>query len=379
MDNYMELRREAVAKVRRLVVKIGSGVLTHHSEIIDQDVVDSLVDDMSAIMDTGMELVIVTSGAIAAGSRKLGFKDKPKRMREKQAAAAAGQSALIGCYERAFEKRGKKVAQILLTGDGLSDRGRYLNARNTISTLLHYGVVPIINENDTVAVEEIRFGDNDNLSARVAGLADADLLIILTDTEGLYDKDPRKFEDAAIIPYVKASDFDEQTAGASVSVSGVGTGGMVTKVEAAKIAATFAVPTVIANGERKGVLVEIVQGDDRGTFFAPGEERIRGRKKWIAYNRSVSGKVIVDKGARRAVEGGNSLLPSGVVGLDGKFLFGDLVSIVDDRGEEFARGLVQYGSDDIEAIKGLKTVDVENVLGKKDYDEVVHRDDMIII
>ena len=239
--------------------------------------------------------------------------------------------------------------------------------------------MPIINENDTVAVEEIRFGDNDNLSARVAGLADADLLIILTDTEGLYDKDPRKFEDAAIIPYVKASDFDEQTAGASVSVSGVGTGGMVTKVEAAKIAATFAVPTVIANGERKGVLVEIVQGDDRGTFFAPGEERIRGRKKWIAYNRSVSGKVIVDKGARRAVEGGNSLLPSGVVGLDGKFLFGDLVSIVDDRGEEFARGLVQYGSDDIEAIKGLKTADVENVLGKKDYDEVVHRDDMIII
>ena len=366
-----------MARAKRVVIKIGSGVLTHHRDIIDAGVIESLAGEMSEMIDGGREIVIVSSGAIAAGCRKLGLKRRPRSIPEKQAAAAAGQSALIRYYERAFEERGKKVAQILLTGDGLSDRGRYLNARNTISALLHYGVIPIINENDTVAVDEIRFGDNDNLSALVTGLVDADLLVILTDTDGLYDRNPSRFPDARLIRTVR--DFDSQTRGAEGSLSGVGTGGMISKVEAARKAATFGVPTIMANGDRRGVLPELMKGGEVGTLFIPGEERLKGRKRWIAYNLQVCGRIIVDAGAKRAVEGGKSLLPSGVVAVEGDFGFGDLVSVAEEGGAEFARGLVQLGSREIDAVKGLKTSEMERVLGKKDYDEVIHRDDLVLL
>ncbi|MDH3973252.1 MAG: glutamate 5-kinase [Deltaproteobacteria bacterium] len=371
------MRLETLKKAKRLVVKIGSGVLTHHSEIIDLKIVESIASDLSVIANMGKEVILVTSGAVAAGRRKLGLKGKPKSIPEKQAAAAAGQSTLIRFYEDAFDKRGKRVGQILLTGDALSNRERYLNARNTIFALLHHGVIPIINENDSVAVDEIKFGDNDNLSAMVTGLADADLLIILTDTDGLYDKDPRKFSDARLIETVR--DFESQTRGASIGISDTGTGGMLTKTEAARKSATFGVPSLIANGEKKGVLLDIFNGGGSGTFFIPREERIKGKKKWIAYNINVSGTLLIDSGAKKALVAGKSLLPSGVKSVKGDFSFGDLVSISEEGGGEFARGLVQFDSDDLEKMKGLKSSEIVAILGKKDYDEVIHRDDMVIL
>lgn len=373
------LRLETVKKARRIVVKIGSGVLTHHSEIIDLKVIDSIVADVSDLIDKGKEVIIVTSGAIAAGTKKLGLKSRPKSMPEKQAAAAVGQSTLIRYYEKAFEKKGKKVAQILLTSDGLSDRARYLNAKNTIVTLLGHDVIPVINENDTISVDEIRFGDNDNLSAMVAGLTDADLLIILTDTEGFYNKDPKKHEDARLISYFKESDYEEYAAGASTSISGVGTGGMMTKIEAARKAATFGVSSVIANGEREGIIQEITSGSEVGTFSIPREDHIKGRKKWIAYNIRVIGSVFVDSGAKKALVSGKSLLPSGVKSISGEFAFGDLVSICEEGGAEFARGLVQFDSNELDKMKGLKSSEIVEKLGKKDYEEVIHRDDMVIL
>ena len=371
------LRKDLVAKAKRIVVKIGSGVLTHHREIIDEDVVESLVCEMSSLLESGKEVIIVTSGSVAAGTRKLGLKKSPKSIPEKQAAAAAGQSTLIRYYEKAFEKRGHKVAQMLLTSDGLSDRVRYLNARNTITTLLHYGVVPVINENDTVVVDEIKFGDNDNLSAMVVGLSDADLLIILTDTEGLYNKDPRKFDDVSLIKTVR--DIDSEVKGVAGGTSGVGTGGMVTKVEAARRVTAFGAPTVIAHGERKNVLLDVSRGADVGTLFVPREERLKGKKRWIAYNLKASGELVVDGGAKKAIEEGKSLLPSGVVSVEGDFSFGDSVSLVVENGEVFACGLVQYNSKDIISLKGCKTSEIEKILGKKDYDEIVHRDDLVIL
>lgn len=373
--NDMDLRRKTLAGVKRVVVKIGSGVLTHHSEIIDLAVIESITSELSTFIDEGGEVIIVTSGAVAAGQRKLGIKGGPNGIPEKQAAAAAGQSTLIRYYENAFEKSEKRVAQILLTGDALSNRKRYLNARNTIFTLLDYGAIPIINENDSVSVDEIKFGDNDNLSAMVAGLTDADLLIILTDTEGLFDMDPRKFPEARLIHTVR--DFDAQTKGASRGSSETGTGGMITKVEAARKASTFGVPTIIASGERKGIILDIMKGDELGTFFVPNDEHIKGRKKWIACNLNPSGTIFVDSGARAALKRGNSLLPSGITRITGDFSFGDLVEIFEEGKERFACGLVQFDSGDLEKIRGLNTSEIEKSLGTKEYEEVVHRDDMV--
>lgn len=373
--NDLDLRRKTLAGVKRVVVKIGSGVLTHHSEIIDLAIIESIASDLSALIDDGGEVILVTSGAVAAGQKKLGIKGRPNGIPEKQAAAAAGQSTLIRYYENAFEKSDKRVAQILLTGDALSNRKRYLNARNTIFTLLDYGAIPIINENDSVSVDEIKFGDNDNLSAMVAGLTDADLLIILTDTEGLFDMDPRKFPGASLIHTVR--DFDAQTKGASRGSSETGTGGMITKIEAARKASTFGVPTIIASGERKGIIPDVMKGDELGTFFIPNDEHIKGKKKWIACNLNPSGTIFVDSGARAALKRGNSLLPSGVTRISGNFSFGDLVEIFEEGKERFACGLVQFDSGDLEKIRGLNTSEIENSLGKKEYEEVVHRDDMV--
>lgn len=375
--NLTDLKKTAIKKSKRVVIKIGSTVLTHHSEILDVYIIDSIVSDISDIIDGGREVIIVTSGAVAAGCRKMGFSKVPVSIPEKQAAAAAGQSVLIRNYENAFEKNNKKVAQILLTSDGLSDRTRYLNARNTIFSLLHHGVIPIINENDSVVVNEMRFGDNDHLSAMVTGLTDADLLIILSDIDGLYDKDPRRFSDAGLINTV--TDFETQTRGASNSGSDVGTGGMVTKIEAARKAATFGVPTIIANGETKSVLSKIINSGQPGTTFLPGEERLKGRKKWIAYNIELSGAIKVDSGAMKAIINGKSLLPAGIVRVDGKFDFGDLVSLFEENGKEFARGLAQFNSSDIDKMKGIKSSEIEELLGGKDYDEVIHRDDLVLL
>ncbi len=372
----MDIRRNALAGVKRVVVKIGSGVLTHHSEIIDLEIIESIALDISAFIDDGGEVIIVTSGAVSAGLKKLGLKGRPSGIPEKQAAAAAGQSTLIRYYENAFEDSGKSVAQILLTDDGLSNRKRYLNARNTIFTLLAHGAIPIINENDSVSVDEIKFGDNDNLSAMVAGLADADLLIILTDTDGLFDKDPKKFRSAELIHTVR--DFDAQTKGAGLGTSETGTGGMITKIEAARKAAQFGVPTIIASGEQRGVILDIMKGHELGTFFIPNDDHIKGKKKWIACNLNPAGTIFVDSGAKTALINGNSLLPSGVLKITGDFSFGDLVEICEEGKDKFACGLVQFDRSDLEKIKGLNTSKIEKVLGKKEYEEVIHRDDMVL-
>ena len=297
----------------------------------------------------------------------------------KQAAAAVGQSGLMWIYEKTFGAHDKKVAQILLTREDLSSRTRFLNARNTLQTLLEYGVVPIVNENDTVAVDEIKFGDNDNLSGMVVHLADADLLVILSDIDGLYTADPRLLPSATLIPVVEKITA-EMERGAGDALTTVGTGGMRSKIMAAKKVGAYGVPMVIINGRKHGSLQALFDGKDIGTIFLPKEERNRSRQHWIAYTASSNGVVVVDDGGREAlVSKGRSLLPGGIVRVEGTFKAGDCVNCSDSRGNIFARGLTKYSSADVDRIKGLRTSQIASVLGHKDYDEVIHRDDLVIL
>ena len=370
-------RKAILSKVRRLVLKVGSRVLTAKGRVLSQAVFDRLAREASAAKKKGLEVVIVSSGAIAAGMARLGLMEKPKTMPQKQAAAAIGQSALMWNYERAFSFYGEKVAQVLLTRDDLSNRNRYLNARNTLLTLLGLGVIPIINENDTVVVEEIKFGDNDNLSALVTNLVNADLLVILSDIDGLYDRDPRLNKSAKLIPLVPqvTAELEKKASG---TLSPISIGGMVTKLQAARKAALFGVPTILANGMEEGILERILRGEDVGTLFASEGNKLTSRKHWIAFTLEPVGKIIVDDGAKKAIlQKGKSLLPSGVIAAEGKFSLGDPVVLADTRGQEFAKGLTNYGSTEINKIKGLKTTEVEGKLGYKYGDEIIHRDDLV--
>lgn len=366
-----------MSKVRRIVLKVGSRVLTAKGKVLNQAVFDRLAREVSAAKKKGYEIVIVSSGAIAAGLARLGLLEKPKTMPQKQASAAIGQSALMWNYERAFSFFGEKVAQVLLTRDDLSNRTRYLNARNTLLTLLSFGVIPIINENDTVAVEEIKFGDNDNLSALVTNLINADLLIILSDIDGLYDRDPRLHKNARLIPFVPHV-TEELEKGASGTLSPISIGGMVTKLQAARKAALFGVPTILSNGMEEGILERILRGDEVGTLFTSEVNKLTSRKHWIAFTLKPLGKIIVDDGAKRAIlQKGKSLLPSGVLATEGRFSRGDPVVLADTHGQEFAKGLTNYPSAEINKIKGLKTSEVESKLGYKPSDEIIHRDDLV--
>jgi glutamate 5-kinase len=370
-------RKEILKKVRRIVLKVGSRVLTAKGRTLSQPVFDRLAKEVSASKKLGYEVVIVSSGAIASGMARLGLMEKPKTMPQKQASAAIGQSALMWNYERAFSFYGEKVAQILLTRDDLSNRNRYLNARNTLLTLLGYGVIPIINENDTVVVEEIKFGDNDNLSALVTNLVNADLLIILSDIDGLYDRDPRLHKNAKLIPLVPQV-TDEIEKKASGTMSPISIGGMVTKLQAARKAAFFGVPTILANGMVEGMVERILRAEEAGTLFASEVNKLTSRKHWIAFTLEPLGKILVDEGAKKAIlQKGKSLLPSGVLGAEGKFSQGDPVILSDARGQEFAKGLVNYDSGEIHKIKGLKTSELEIRLGHKCSDEIIHRDDLV--
>jgi len=370
-------RKTILSKVRRLVLKVGSRVLTAKGRILSQAIFDRLAREVSAAKKKGYEVIIVSSGAIAAGMARLGLGEKPKTMPQKQAAAAIGQSALMWNYERAFSFFGEKVAQVLLTRDDLSNRNRYLNARNTLSTLLGFGVIPIINENDTVVVEEIKFGDNDNLSALVTNLVSADLLVILSDIDGLYDRDPRLHKSARLIPLVPqvTADLEKRASG---TLSPISIGGMVTKLQAARKAGLFGVPMILANGMEEGILERILRGEDVGTLFVSEGNKLTSRKHWIAFTLEAMGKIVVDDGAKRAIlQKGKSLLPSGVIAAEGKFSLGDPVILADTHGQEFAKGLTNYGSAEINKIKGLKTTEVEGKLGYKYSDEIIHRDDLV--
>ncbi|MEE9591615.1 MAG: glutamate 5-kinase [Thermodesulfobacteriota bacterium] len=373
-------RKKIIKNAKRMVLKIGSAVLVGHDEDgLNDAVFIDIARDISEIKRSGKDIVLVTSGAIAVGMKKMGLKRKPKSIPEKQAVAALGQSSLMTLYEGAFAPLGLKVAQVLLTHDDLADRKRFLNARNTLLTLFAYDIIPIVNENDTVAVDEIKFGDNDNLAALVTNLVEADLLIMLTDIDGLFDRDPRKEKEARLVPVV--DDVDHIILDwASKANSLYGTGGMLSKVQAARQAAHFGVPTLVANGKRKGAVKRVLSGVEEGTIFLPKEDRLTSRKHWIAFSAKPSGRVFVDDGAMAAlVKKGKSLLPSGIIKVDGRFDTGEVVHCVDRSGREFARGISNYNSSEIERIKGVKTTEIGQVLGYKYYDEVINRDNLVVL
>jgi glutamate 5-kinase len=373
-------RKTLFSKRRRIVIKVGSAVLAPSEQGLDEIRIGRLAAEVSALLDQGREVVLVSSGAIAAGLTKLGLvKKKGMPLSLKQAAAAVGQSGLMWMYEKTFGAHGRMVAQVLLTREDLSNRTRFLNARNTLHTLLDHGVVPVINENDTVSVDEIKFGDNDNLSGMVVHLVDADLLVILSDIDGLYTADPKIDSNATLVPVVEKITAEvERSAGDAQTT--MGTGGMRSKIMTARKVGAYGAPVVIINGGKPGLLQELFDGREIGTLFLPRPEKQDSRKHWIAYTTSATGRLVVDDGGREAlVNKGRSLLPGGVVTVEGAFKVGECVTCVDRAGRAFARGLVKYSSEDLDRIKGLKTSQIEGVLGHKDYDEVIHRDDLVIL
>jgi glutamate 5-kinase len=368
-------RKQLFSGVKRLVVKVGTNVLTSKDGHLDRRQIESLCAQISELVKSKREVVLVSSGAITAGTSALGLRRKPKTIQEEQAAAAVGQSRLMHIYNECFG--GLSVGQVLLTQADLRDRGRYLNARNTILTLLRAGVIPIVNENDTVAVDELyfgsRFGDNDILSALVTNLVEAQVLIMLTDVDGLLDE-----TDGKLIEVVeKVTPFLESHIRRTKSV--FGRGGMVSKIKAAKIVAESGEKVVIANGRLPGVLKKILAGESVGTLFLPREERIVGRKRWIAFALESRGILRVDSGAGEALERGKSLLPGGIEAVEGKFKVGDAVGVRAGSGKEFARGLVNYSSEEVKRIMGAKTKEIESILGYKSYDEVIHRDNLVMM
>ena len=375
----MEIRRETIKRTKRVAIKVGSAVLTQTNGMLNETAFKGLALEVFKLRNRGIEAALVTSGAVAAGMAKLGLTERPKSIPEKQAAAAAGQSSLMGRYERVFASHDLNVAQILLTHEDLSSRHRYLNARNTLFTLLSYGVVPIINENDTVVVDEIKFGDNDNLSALVAGLIDADLLLILTDTDGLYDKDPRSHADANLIPLVEKIDSHIEHMAGGVGTS-IATGGMITKIQAAKKASTVGIATIIASGRDMINIEKVFASEKVGTLFLSQSEKLTSRKHWIATVLKSKGKIVVDDGARDAlISKGKSLLPTGIVGVEGDFGIGDAVLLEDKEGNKFAQGLAGYTNAEILLIMGHRSSRIEEILGYKYCDEVIHRDDLVIL
>ncbi|NPV29275.1 MAG: glutamate 5-kinase [Firmicutes bacterium] len=371
--------REMLPRARRIVVKIGTSLLCNKKGQLNLKRMENLVHDLAGLWQESREIIVVSSGAIGAGLGRLGFTRLPRTLPEKQAAAAVGQGVLMHLYENFFTPRGIIVAQVLLTRDDIKNRERYLNARHTFQTLLQYRVIPIVNENDTVAVEEIRFGDNDTLAALVACLVDADLLVLLTDLDGLYTADPHREGAGELIPEISEITPEVETL-AGGRGSAFTTGGMETKLQAAKITMGAGIPLVIGNGMRAGTLKRIVAGEKVGTFFVPREDRMQARKRWIAYGSLIQGKVYVDRGAVNAlVKKGKSLLPSGILRVEGSFEAGSVVSVVDPEGKELARGISNYSSKAVDLIKGRNTGEIEGILGYKDYDEVIHRDNLTVI
>jgi glutamate 5-kinase len=370
------LRQQHLSKAKRIVLKLGSAVLTAANGL-NLPRIQQLVGEIGKLRSHDREFIIVSSGAIAAGCRKLGLTSRPAGIPQQQAVAAAGQSALMLTYEEAFADFGLKVAQILLTHDDLEARGRFLNARNTLFTLLQWHVVPIINENDTVATHELKFGDNDNLAALICNLVGADLLVLLTDIDGLYDKDPREHADARFVPLV--DQFDAGLEKAAGRAGTLGRGGMASKLQAAKKAAAAGIPTIIANGQTLGILKKIFSWEDVGTLFLPQAQKLKSRQYWLAYNVNPKGVILVDQGAYEAlVHRHKSLLPAGIVAVFGGFGKGAAVQLMDPEGQPFAVGLTNYSARDISRIQGRHTKEIEKFLGQKGYDEVIHRDNLVI-
>ena len=364
---------------RRIVVKIGSTLITNHGAGVDHALIADWVRQIAALAHDGHEILLVSSGAIAEGMKRLGWKTRPHEVNQLQAAAAVGQMGLVQVYESAFREHALGTAQILLTHDDLANRERYLNARSTLTTLLDLKVVPIINENDTVVTDEIKFGDNDTLAALVANLVEADELIILTDQHGLFSADPRKDANATLIASAKAGDTALETMAGGAG-SALGRGGMLTKVLAAKKAALSGATTVIAHGREVDVLLRIAQGEVIGTRLTPETLSLQAKKTWLAGHLKTSGRVILDAGAVRAlVQDGKSLLPIGVLRVEGNFGRGEVVSCLTPDGVEVARGLCNYGSVDAAKIVRKPTAEIEAQLGYIAEPELIHRNNLVLV
>ena len=364
---------------RRWVVKIGSALLTDDGRGLARAAIDNWVEQLAGLLDQGIEIVLVSSGAVAEGIVRLGWSKRPEALHQLQAAAAVGQMGLVQAYEASFQRYKRHTAQILLDHDDLANRQRYLNARSTISTLLELGAVPVVNENDTVVTDEIRFGDNDSLAALVANLIDADLLLILTDKDGLYTANPDSDSTATLISSAKATDraLDAIAGGSN---SGLGRGGMSTKLQAARLAARSGCDTRIVGGRLVNVLTRIAAGETLGTLLEAGQKPLAARKQWLAGQLQLRGQLVLDEGAVKVLcNRGRSLLPVGVSGVSGDFKRGDLVSCLAADGREIARGLINYSADEANLIKGLPSEEIAAVLGFCDDLELIHRDNLVVL
>lgn len=375
----MQNRSEFVAGTRRWIVKIGSALLTQDGTGLDREILADWAEQIVRLRQQGLEIVLVSSGAVAEGMSRMGWTERPKALFERQAAAAVGQMSLVQAYEENFEQYGLHAAQVLLTHDDLANRRRYLNARNTLRHLVALGTIPVVNENDTVASEEIRLGDNDTLGALVANLVEADLLVILTDQQGLYDKDPRQHDDAELISVGQATD-ERFLAFAGGAGTHIGSGGMRTKVLAAQRANRSGCATVIASGKEAKVLERVYAGEALGTLLMPDNAPLAARKQWIASQLESQGKLWLDQGAVQAIcKTGRSLLPVGVTKVEGRFGRGEVVSCLDGEGRVLAKGLVNYSSEQAGLIKQHPSQEIERILGYIDAPELIHRDNLVVL
>jgi glutamate 5-kinase len=378
-EDGFALRKSYLGKSRRIVVKVGSAVLTS-KDGLDLSVMENLARDISLLIKSGKEVILVSSGAVAAGKKRLGLQiNRTLELKEKQGAAAVGQSSLMRFYEDIFDRLGYKVAQVLLTHDDLSNRNRYLNVRNTILTLLEWKIIPVINENDTVSVEELRFGDNDTLGALITNLIEADLFVCLTDVDGLYTGNPHDNPQARPVYTVAKVDKKVETMAGYV-VGALGSGGMQSKIQAARMVSARGGSSFIGSGRKEGIMQQLFACEPVGTFFLPQVEKMQSRKHWIAYVLRPQGYIVLDQGACKAlIKGGKSLLPSGILEIRGTFGVGAPVQCLDENGNAIASGLSNYSASDLNKIKGLNTGQIEETLGYKDSDEAIHRDNLVIL
>lgn len=372
-------KRKKLAIARRIVIKVGTSTLTYANGKLNLGRIEQLVREMADLRNRDLEVILVSSGAIGVGANRMGLKKIPKTIPEKQALAAVGQGALMQLYEKLFSEYNQTVAQVLLTRGDFDERIRYLNATNALLAILNMEVIPIINENDTVAVEEIKFGDNDTLSALVAGLVDADLLIILSDVNGLYNVDPRSNSDAHLLTRVTEISREMEESSHNRG-SGFASGGMFTKLKAARVCMASGIPMVIANSAEENVIRRVAAGEEVGTLFVPREGKMHAREKWLAFGSLVQGSIEVDEGAAAALtRKGRSLLASGITAVTGEFERGAVVGVSTPSGTEIARGIVHYSAGEIRLIAGKKSTDIEHILGEKDYDEVIHRNNLWVV
>lgn len=371
--------REQLKKAKRVVVKVGTSTLLYDTGKVNLNRIELLVRELSDLANQGKEVILVSSGAIGVGMVRMGLAEKPKDVKKKQALAAVGQGMLMHIYDKLFAEYGWTVGQVLLTKENFLNHHQYTNARNTMSEMLKMGIIPIINENDAVTTAEVKIGDNDTLSATVAALLDADLLIILSDIDGVYTANPQKDKNATLISEIKEITPEvERLAGGAGSA--VGTGGMATKIEAAKIATASGATILVASGSEKGILRAIIDGEQKGTIFPPKEAHLKSRKSWLAFGKRLSGVLVVDKGCEKALTKGSSLLAAGIVSSEGEYEAGNTVRILSADGRELARGIVNYGAKAVEKIKGHNTNDFAEILAKEEiHDEVIHRDNLVLM